>query len=214
MKRFLFAVALSLVASTTAGAQIDPVVSAEVSVLMRSTAPSRLAILASPTVSVLRERSQPVSSIITVLRESRSAVSAEVSVAVCPAPGPDDDCNGNGIDDSCELGAGDLDGDGILDECQEPPVEFVRADANRDGTIDLADALTIIDYLFVDLVVTCPSALDVDDNDAVSLGDALHVLCVLFTCPGVPAVPPPHPDCGPDPNPGSLDCEPEPGGCL
>lgn len=201
------------VGGSQAQAQDEILASPEVSVFLRSSAPSRMSIMVSDSVSVFRETRKTLSSSVTVFRESRFIVSAEVAVALCPSVAPEDDCNGNGIDDACELGTGDLNGNGILDECEPDPMVFVRGDGNLDEVIDISDALVIIDYLFAGSIVPCPNALDADDNEVVSLGDALQVLCVVFSCAGSVPIPPPHPDCGEDPSAGSLTCEPTPGGC-
>lgn len=201
------------VGGSFAVAQDEYLVSHEVSVFLRSSAPSRMSLLSSDEVSVFRESRKTVSSNVTVLLESAFIASAEVAVAVCPSVAPEDDCNGNGIDDACELGTGDLNGNGILDECEPDPMVFVRGDGNLDQVVDISDALVVIEYLFAGSMVPCPSALDADDNDGVSLGDALQILYFVFDGTGSQPLPPPYPGCGEDPTPGSLTCEPTPGGC-
>lgn len=107
------------------------------------------------------------------------------------------DCNGNGIPDACDLASGvlvDLDVDGIPDACLE---RFVRGDANGDGGIDLADAITILRYLFAQGVTSlpCEDAADVTDNGALDLADPIGLLFLLFR-PGTPPLAAPYPDCG------------------
>jgi hypothetical protein len=60
--------------------------------------------------------------------------------------------------------------------------QFVRADANDDGWIDLADAVHILSYLFrgEDLAGE-PDAADANDDGAIDLGDAVSVLSYLFS---------------------------------
>ncbi len=87
-----------------------------------------------------------------------------------------------------------------------PLIFFRRGDANLDGLTDLADALTILDGLFLDLDLTCPSAADVDDSGALDLADPIQLLTALFGT-GY-AIPGPTIDCGVDPTRDSLSCPP------
>ena len=78
------------------------------------------------------------------------------------------------------------------------PHEFVRGETNADGRFDLSDAVTALLYLFSALEArTCLDALDIDDNGAIQVTDAVFLLRFLFR--GGSRPPPPFPLPGPDP---------------
>ena len=123
---------------------------------------------------------------------------------------------------------GDVDGDGDLDAwvanfelgVGQPNrvwlnpcsvVLFTRGDVSVDQMLNLADAVTILGYLFSGGLIGCLNSADSNDDSAVDLGDAIHVLNYLFT--GGAAPPFPFPGCGIDPTPDSLTCESNTG-CL
>ena len=143
-----------------------------------------------------------------------------------------DDCDGNGEDDNCQVDTDadgtidvcddDLDGDGIPNECdvdQVPGVDqnadgildscqefFIRGDCNTIGTIDIADGIFLLGYLFSGFdPSTCADACDVNDDAAIDISDAIFILAALFTGGDFP--PAPFPDCGVDPTDDLLDCE-------
>jgi len=82
---------------------------------------------------------------------------------------------------------------------------FVRGDANRDGSLNLADAIAMLAYLFEGGNVPCVSAIDVNDNGSASIGDVVHLLVYLFQGGALPGAP--FPACGVDPTPDSLPCD-------
>ena len=83
-------------------------------------------------------------------------------------------------------------------------VEFVRGDINRDGGCDIADAIKLLEFLFVDGACSCMDACDCNDDGAVDIADAICKLSFLFS--GGPPPPAPYPGCGLDPTPDNLDC--------
>ena len=86
-----------------------------------------------------------------------------------------------------------------------PVVLFVRGDANADGQIDIADAITILDYLFGGgHVPACRDAGDGNDDGTVDIGDAITVLGHLFG--GAGSLPEPFGACGTDPTDDTMDC--------
>ncbi len=115
------------------------------------------------------------------------------------------DCNGNGIADPCDLFSGtsaDLDEDGFLDEC----TLFSRGDCNADGTLNIADAVSVLEYLFLPAVtqVTCREACNSGGGDQLDIADGIHLLSYVF---GIGSPPPsPFPDCGTDETPTPIDC--------
>ncbi|OUU23346.1 MAG: hypothetical protein CBC13_05695 [Planctomycetia bacterium TMED53] len=82
---------------------------------------------------------------------------------------------------------------------------FVRGDANDDGNVNVADAISTLQYLFNGAATPdCLSALDANDSGSVNIADAIHVLGFLFSGGPPPANPFPNP--GQDPTPGALPC--------
>jgi hypothetical protein len=84
---------------------------------------------------------------------------------------------------------------------------FLRGDANRDGSIDISDAISILGYLFSgggSSATECRDALDANDDEGIDISDAIYLLGYLY---GGGAPPPaPHPRCGHDPAGAGLDC--------
>jgi hypothetical protein len=136
-----------------------------------------------------------------------------------------EDLNGDGTVDMAFLGHGesgssiwiipnrpaarsfDTDGDGILDECEglPPPIRFIRGDANRDGQMDLSDAITALFHLFGGQAIDCRKATDADDSGSLDITDPIQILGCLFL--GAGALPRPSGSCGIDPTPDALGCE-------
>ncbi|MGQ9590990.1 MAG: hypothetical protein ACUVYA_11920 [Planctomycetota bacterium] len=81
---------------------------------------------------------------------------------------------------------------------------FVRGEANRDGSLDVADAITVLLCLYAGSVqTTCPDALDADDDGEVRMADAIYVVRFLFLAGPVP--PAPYPEEGDDPTEDLLE---------
>ncbi len=111
--------------------------------------------------------------------------------------------------------ASDLAGNGI---CAEPDVgayefqqpacvaaSFRRGDVNVDGSRNIADAVSVLSYLFARGVrPTCLDAADVNDNGTIDIADAIALLQHLFG--GVGALPAPFLECGTDGTQDTLDC--------
>ncbi len=90
---------------------------------------------------------------------------------------------------------------GAMPPVEVPPITFIRGDANGDRSLDIADAVTIILYLFnKGATPICLDALDADDALSIEITDAIYVLSLLFL--GGPAPPAPFPDPGTDPTTG------------
>jgi len=105
---------------------------------------------------------------------------------------------------------GDHDGDGTSNlveaelgfnplDAASSPAEFVRGDANRDGTVEFLDALLTLDTLFGLEVSLCPEALDVNDDTVLDLADPVYLLGFLMGAGPAPFAP--FPVAGPDPSP-------------
>ena len=89
---------------------------------------------------------------------------------------------------------------------------FHRGDADNNGSLQLTDAVRILNVLFLGVgTIGCKDAADADDNGSVQLTDAVRILNVLFLGVGtIPSPGPPPAACGPDPTPdsnGDLGCD-------
>ena len=69
------------------------------------------------------------------------------------------------------------------------PIVFVRGDATLDGSLDLADAIKTIFYLFAGGSLDCLEAADVDDSGQISVTDVIADLDYLFRGGQAPAAP-------------------------
>jgi len=97
--------------------------------------------------------------------------------------------------------------DGVL-EIRER--RFIRADANGDLAVDLADPLFAGGWLFGGGEAPgCLAAADSNGDQQIDVADMVHTLSYLFQGGASPAVP--FPDCGPEPAP-ALGCA-EPTAC-
>jgi len=84
-----------------------------------------------------------------------------------------------------------------------PPLR--RGDCNADSGIDIADAVTALDILFMGGdSPACADSCDTNDDGQLNIADPIALLTWLFGS-GTP-LPPPHPGCGQDPTVDSLDC--------
>lgn len=111
------------------------------------------------------------------------------------ASDPSLDCDENGFLDVCDLafGAPDVNGNGVLDDC-ESLLQIVRGDTNNDLSVDIADSILILAFLFTSGALPCQLAADVNGDDSVDIGDAIYGLAFLFSNGPEPLAP--FPDCG------------------
>ncbi len=86
--------------------------------------------------------------------------------------------------------------------------QFARGDANNDSSVDIADPVFTLDYLFVaGPNFACFDAADANNDGQVNIADAIYTLSFLFV-PGSPPPPTPYPGCGEDVgNFDQLDCQ-------
>jgi hypothetical protein len=81
---------------------------------------------------------------------------------------------------------------------------FIRGDANGDGTVDLSDPVAVLGYLFLGGTLECQDSADADDSGGIDLTDPIFLLGALFL--GSATIPPPFPGCGQDPRFDGLSC--------
>jgi hypothetical protein len=84
-------------------------------------------------------------------------------------------------------------------------LSFLRADANNDSRIDIADAIFTVSYLFGrGRLPACPDACDVNDDGAIDVADAIAGLSYLFDRSLPPGTFPGLGSCGLDKTPDML----------
>ena len=82
---------------------------------------------------------------------------------------------------------------------------FVRADANGQDGVDIADPISLLTYLFSGgTQPACDDAADANDDGTLDISDALYTLSYLFIGGAAPL--PPFPEAGTDPTPDTLGC--------
>ncbi len=89
---------------------------------------------------------------------------------------------------------------------QATDVTFMRGDVNADGLTNIADAISLLNYLFRSgREPTCMESANVNDDGAVNIADVIYTLGYMFRSDQAPKAP--FPQCGPDPAGGSsLGC--------
>ena len=80
---------------------------------------------------------------------------------------------------------------------------FVRGDANADGTLNISDAVFVLNSLYFMNNLPCFDAADANDNGKVNVCDAVFIVHHLSP---VPTFPPPFPSCGRDPTLDNIGC--------
>jgi hypothetical protein len=93
----------------------------------------------------------------------------------------------------------------------KPEVAFRRGEANGDGRLNITDAIAILKYIgglgyYYQAIRDCQDRADVDDDGRITITDGVVLLRHLFLAQGPIAMP--YPDCGEDPTPDGLVCEP------
>lgn len=82
---------------------------------------------------------------------------------------------------------------------------FTRGDLDASGTINLVDAVQVLNHAFLGDDLNCLDAADVDDGGSINLVDAVLLLAYVFNNGSPPAAPFPAP--GHDTTPDLLDCQ-------
>jgi hypothetical protein len=88
-------------------------------------------------------------------------------------------------------------------------VDFVRADSNGDGTVNISDAVFTLGFLFLDgASPACPDAADVNNDGTLDISDPVMGLNYLFVSSLVPEDSPPNLGiCGPDSGESLGECD-------
>lgn len=82
--------------------------------------------------------------------------------------------------------------------------DFERGDVNEDGAINIADAIGMLNHMFLGDVVYCQDAMDVNDDGVLDIADAIVTVSYLFLNGDPPESP--FGFCGPDVTPDKLTC--------
>jgi len=132
---------------------------------------------------------------------------AQVASFVSSAGGPVDLARGP----TGELFYVDFNSGSVRRVISTAPPEFLRGDANGDGTIDIGDPVATLAALFQGGPNPCADAQDANDDGAGDISDPVYLLAFLFS--GGASPPPPYgpslAGCGADPTPdsaGDLGC--------
>ena len=113
------------------------------------------------------------------------------------APASDRDGNPRPCGEAVDIGAYEYGLCGVL---------FRRGDANADGTLDIADPITVRDYLFAGGPgLSCLKSADSNDDGTVDIADVIYLLAYLFAGGSPPYAP--FTQCGLDQTEDGLSCE-------
>jgi hypothetical protein len=91
---------------------------------------------------------------------------------------------------------------------KSPDASFRRGDANKDGGVNIADAIWILNALFSGGPQSeCKDAADANDSGATDISDPVYLVNFLFVGTEFPPPPTPGPEaCGADLTEDPLDC--------
>jgi len=100
-------------------------------------------------------------------------------------------------------GAQELGRDSVAITVSTSEPQFIRGDSDRNGDVNLTDAIVTLNHLFKGVpVASCLDPLDSDDSGEIDITDAIYLLRYLFQ--GGSAPPAPFPGAGIDPTPDNL----------
>ncbi|MBA4685389.1 MAG: hypothetical protein H2076_10405 [Planctomycetes bacterium] len=108
---------------------------------------------------------------------------------------PDQDFDGDGVTNSEEVISG-------TNPYLVPQQLFIRGDIDRNGVVQLTDAILCLDHLFAGADFICLESLDSNADDNLDLGDPIKILSYLFMGDTPPSGPFPQQGLDPAPIPG------------
>ena len=88
------------------------------------------------------------------------------------------------------------------------PSAFIRGDANLSSTVDMSDALAVLNYLYTaesNVDLDCLATADANGDDVIDISDPIFILSYLFL--GGKAPPAPFPMEGTAAQDAALGCE-------
>ena len=92
------------------------------------------------------------------------------------------------------------------EEMPGPLPRFKRGDVNIDEGINIADAINLLEFLFLKgKTMPCLNALDSNDDGKINLADPVAILGYTFG--GTFSLPPPFFSCGEDPTWDGISCK-------
>jgi len=148
------------------------------------------------------------------LQTSITSDLGQSSIDFCTAHPESIDCEQSDLDndgikdknDNCPLNPNsrqeDSNKNGIGDVCEK---QFVRGDANSDGSVDISDPVRILNYLYDTGQILCFKAADANDDGKVDISDPSYILNFLFK--DGPSIKQPFPEKGFDPTQDELVCK-------
>lgn len=80
-----------------------------------------------------------------------------------------------------------------LDFTAQSTTLFVRGDVDLSGSVDLADIVRLLFYLYLGVSIDCEDAADITNNEVLDVADAINGLNFLFRGGPAPAAPFPQP---------------------
>ncbi len=85
---------------------------------------------------------------------------------------------------------------------------FVRGDVENNGSVSIADAINVLNFLFVGgSIFNCEDAADVNDDGGLNISDAVYLLNYLFVSGSVIPYPFPSPGYDPTTSDSFTDCD-------
>jgi hypothetical protein len=85
------------------------------------------------------------------------------------------------------------------------PPRFRRGDVNLSRTVDISDAVRLLNFLFLGDSISCADAADANDSGRLDIADSVYILLFLFMHGQSPAPPGPFVP-GIDPTIDALGC--------
>jgi len=131
---------------------------------------------------------------------------------ICPGFDDNADADDDGVPDGCDNcvevsnpGQEDADNDGIGDVC-----DYMCGDANGDNTVNVGDAVSIINYVFKGGAAPDPlEAADANCDGDVNVGDCVRIINYIFKGGEAPCCPTKNGSLVGDKTPGHIEGAPD-----